>query len=35
VKQGDNFEFKVRFTKDGKPFWSLSPEELAKERASN
>jgi len=35
VKQGDNFEFKVRFTKDGKPFWSLSPEELEKERASN
>ncbi len=31
VKQGDNFEFKVRLTKDGKPFWSMSPEELAKE----
>ncbi len=35
VKQGDNFEFKVRLTKDGKPFWSLTPEELAKESAAN
>ena len=35
VKQGDSFEFKVRLTKDGKPFWSMSPEELAKERSSN
>ena len=33
VKQGDSFVFKVRLTKDGTPFWSLSPEELAKERA--
>lgn len=35
VKQGDSFEFKVRLTTDGTPFWSLSPEELAKESASN
>lgn len=35
VKQGDSFEFKVRLTKDGKPFWSMSPEELARERAAN
>ncbi|MGB3213054.1 MAG: hypothetical protein WBB19_20295 [Desulforhopalus sp.] len=35
VKQGDNFEFKVRLTKDGKPFWSMSPEELSKELATN
>ena len=35
VKQGDDFEFKVRLTQDGTPFWSLSPEELAKESASN
>lgn len=34
VKQGENFEFKVRLTKDGRPFWSFSPEELAKEKAS-
>jgi hypothetical protein len=31
VKQGENFVFKVRLTKDGTPFWSLSPEELKKE----
>lgn len=35
VKQGENFSFKVRLTKDGRPFWSLSPEELAKETATN
>jgi hypothetical protein len=35
VKQGDTFVFKVRLTKDGNPFWSMSPEELAKELASN
>lgn len=35
VKQGDDFTFKVRLTKDGRPFWSLSPEELARESASN
>lgn len=32
VKQGDHFEFKVRLTKDGTPFWAMSPEELAAER---
>ncbi len=32
VKKGDHFEFKVRLTKDGTPFWTMSPEELAKER---
>lgn len=35
VKQGEHFVFKVRLTKDGTPFWSLSPEELEKELASN
>jgi len=34
VKQGDHFEFKVRLTKDGTPFWTMSPEELQKERKS-
>jgi hypothetical protein len=34
VKQGEHFEFKVRLTKDGTPFWTMSPEELARERAS-
>jgi hypothetical protein len=30
VKKGDFFEFKVRVTEDGTPFWTLSPEEQAK-----
>jgi hypothetical protein len=32
VKKGDFFEFKVRLTKNGKPFWTMSKEELAWER---
>jgi len=32
AKQGNNFEFKVRLTKDGRPFWTMSPEELEKEK---
>ena len=37
IKKGDSdtFEFKVRLTKDGTPFWTMTPEQLAKERASN
>lgn len=35
VKQGDSFVFKVRLTKDGTPFWSLSPDELTKEKAAD
>ena len=35
VKKGDYFQFKVRLTKDGTPFWTMSAEELAKELASN
>ncbi len=34
IKQGEHFEFKVRLTKDGKPFWTMTPDELAKERAT-
>lgn len=34
IKKGDYFSLKVRLTKDGKPFWTMSPEELAKERAA-
>lgn len=34
VKKGDYFELKVRLTKDGTPFWTMSPEELARERPS-
>lgn len=33
IKKGDEFEFKVRLTKDGTPFWTMSPEELARESA--
>jgi hypothetical protein len=32
VKKGENVELKVRRTKDGMPFWAMSPEELAKEK---
>ena len=31
VKKGDTFEFKVRLSKDGTPFWTMTPEQLAKE----
>lgn len=34
IKKGDYFELKVRLTKNGKPFWTMTSEELAKERAS-
>ena len=34
VKKGDYYELKVRLTKDGTPFWTMSEEQLAKERAS-
>ena len=32
IKKGDFFSLKVRLTKNGKPFWTMTPEELAKER---
>lgn len=32
VKKSESVELKVRRTKDGMPFWVLSPEELAKEK---
>lgn len=32
VKKGDHFQFKVRLTSDGTPFWTMSPEQLANER---
>lgn len=34
IKKGDYYELKVRLTKNGKPFWVMSPEELARERAA-
>ena len=33
VKKGEEVELKVRRTKDGAPFWTMTPEELAKEKA--
>ena len=32
VKKGDYFEFKVRVTSDGTPFWTMTPEEQEKNR---
>ena len=32
IKKGEFFEFKVRVTSDGTPFWTLSPEEQEKHR---
>ncbi len=32
IKKGESFEFKVRLTQDGTPFWTMTPEQLAKER---
>ena len=34
IKKGDFFELKVPLTKNGKPFWVMTPEELEKERAA-
>jgi hypothetical protein len=34
IKRGDYWELKVRLTKNGKPFWTMTPAELARERAS-
>ncbi|HHO48878.1 MAG TPA: hypothetical protein ENN06_10595 [Desulfobacteraceae bacterium] len=34
IKKGDFAELKVRLTRDGKPFWTMTPEELARERDS-
>jgi hypothetical protein len=35
VQKGANFEFKVRRSRDGMPYWTMSPEELAKEKAGD
>lgn len=35
IKKGDYFELKVRLTSDGKPFWTLTPEELASEKSAS
>jgi len=33
VKKENYFEFKVRLTKNGKPFWIMTPEEVVRERS--
>ncbi len=33
VRKDNEYAFKVRLTSDGTPFWSMSPEQLAKEKA--
>jgi hypothetical protein len=35
VSIGDFYEFKVRLTSDGTPFWTMTPEEITRERASD
>ena len=32
IKKGEYFSLKVRLTKDGKPFWAMDAEELAREK---
>ena len=34
IKKGNYFSLKVRLTKNGKPFWTMDAEELARERAA-
>ena len=34
IKKGDYFVLKVRMTKDGTPFWAMTPEQLAAEKAA-
>ena len=35
VRKGEHFEYKVRLTKDGTPFWTMSPTELAREKEAS
>lgn len=35
VKKDNEWSMKLRLTKDGTPLWTMSPEQLAKERASD
>ena len=35
VKKGNDFSLKVRLSSDGTPFWTMSPDQLAKERENN
>lgn len=33
ISKGDSFEYKLRLTKDGTPFWTMTNEEIERERA--
>jgi hypothetical protein len=35
IKKDNDYSFKVRLTSDGTPFWTMSPEQLAKEQAAD
>jgi hypothetical protein len=35
INKGDYFELKVRLTSNGKPFWTMTPEELERERSAS
>ena len=35
IKKDGGYSFKVRLTSDGTPFWTMSPEQLARERAAD
>ena len=35
IKKRDYWELKVRLTKSGRPSWTMTPDELARERAQN
>jgi hypothetical protein len=35
IKKGDYFEVKFRLTSNGKPFWTMTPEELAREKSAS
>ena len=34
IRKDNDYAFKVRLTSDGTPFWTMSPEQLAKEKAA-
>ena len=35
IKKGDYFVLKVRLTKNGMPFWTMTPEELEQEKKAS
>jgi len=35
IKRGEHFNLKVRLTKDGTPFWTMTPEQQAQEKEAD